>query len=61
MSMIWCDVCSDTLIDTDEDPHAFQECPDCIPYNKKLEMWVCEVCREAAYEREMEKQMEESI
>jgi len=60
MSMLWCDVCDDVLIDTDHDPHAFQACPDCVPYTRSLEMWVCEQCREKAYDREMERQMEEA-
>ena len=61
MSLLWCDVCDDTLIDTDKDPHAFQECPSCVPYTRALEQWVCEQCRERIYDQQIEKQMEDAL
>jgi hypothetical protein len=55
--MIACDHC-DQLIDSDDDPGCFIPAPTCIPYDKNLEQVLCEPCREAAWDRQQERAME---
>lgn len=54
MSIVICDHC-DRWIDSDYDAECFIE----NPYNNRDTTILCEPCREAAWEREQERLMEE--
>lgn len=54
MSICVCDRC-DAYIDSDKDQYCFIE----NPYDAKDVTTLCEPCREAAYDREQERLMED--
>lgn len=54
MSICICDHC-ESWIDSDNDPHCFIE----NPYDAKDVTTLCGPCREAAYERQQERLMED--
>jgi len=60
MSLVICDDC-ERVIDTDDDPDAIIDAPDCVPLRRALDAVLCERCRERAWDRKNEQDMEESL
>lgn len=58
MSLIECDDCG-LIFNSDDDPEAIIDAPDCVPLRRALDTIMCVECRERAWVRANERALEE--